>query len=120
MVCLSVHVDECRLIATWLWHDTFGRLQTLWDPAEIMAAWREWKKMLPFMHFFATLGVLHLDCRRPVCKRARRCACDSMPCVRHRVLSRNEALEGRICFNDFVYCMRAPEDESDQAVRGRG
>ena len=115
---LSARIDECRLIAAWLWASTFDAMMQADSRAAIKAAWRRWKEALPFKHFFATYGVLHLGCKRPACRRARRCACDSMRCVRYETLSREEALEGQICFNRFVYCMRAPEDESEQRVRG--
>jgi hypothetical protein len=111
-------INEFRLMAAWLWHMTFDPMNAAWEPAAIMAAYREWKRWMPFMHFFATHGVLHLDCPRPACRRARRCACDSMRCVRREPLSEHELREGRGCFSAFMHCMSRPEDESEQEVRG--
>ncbi|HVV01884.1 MAG TPA: hypothetical protein VHH88_11020 [Verrucomicrobiae bacterium] len=117
---LSAKINECRLIAAMLWHSNFDRMNEAQGRAAIEMEYRAWKRALPFMHFFATYGVLHFECPRACCKRARRCACDSMRCVRFETLSRDEMLEGRAAFNRFVYCMRAPENESGQGVVGRG
>src|SRR6185312_2450611 len=107
-------INECRLIAAWLWRTTFDPMNAAWERAAIMAAHREWKRWLPFMHFFATHGVLHLDCPRPACRRAHRCACDSMRCVRNEPLSEDEARAGRAAFGDFMHFVSRPEDESEQ------
>ena len=112
-------INECRLIAAWLWRSTFDRMNSAWEPRAIMAAYFEWKRWLPFMHFFATYGVLHPGCNRPACRRARRCACDSMRCVRYEPLSEDELRAGRRAFGDFMHLMKQPEDESEQEVRGR-
>lgn len=111
-------INEFRLIAAWLWRTTFDPMNAAWERAAIMAAYHEWKRWLPFMHFFATHGVLHLDCPRPACRRARRCVCDSMRCVRDEPLSEDELRVGRAAFGDFMHFMKQPEDESEQEVRG--
>ena len=111
-------INEFRLMAAWLWRTTFDPMNAVWEPAAIMAAYREWKRWMPFMHFFATHGVLHLDCPRPACRRARRCACDSMRCVRREPLSEDELRAARAAFGDFMHLMSRPEDESEQEVRG--
>lgn len=115
---IADRINEFRLMAAWLWRTTFDPMNAAWEPAAIMAAYHEWKRWLPFMHFFATYGVLHLACPRPPCRRARRCACDSMRCVRYEPLSEDEARAGRAAFGDFMHFMKRPETESEQAVRG--
>jgi hypothetical protein len=117
---LSAQINECRLIAAMLWHNNLGRMNEAEGRAAIEREYRKWKRALPFMHFFATYGVLHFECPRACCKRARRCACDSMRCVRHEVLSAEEEQEARVAFHRFIDFMRAPESESGQGVRGEG
>jgi hypothetical protein len=72
------------------------------------------------MHFFASEGVLHMDCPRPVCKRAKRCACDSMRCVRHEVLTSAEEAKARADYGEFIARMTAPETEASPSFRGAG
>jgi hypothetical protein len=117
---LSAQIDECRLIAAMLWHSNFSRMNEAVGRAAIEREYRKWKTALPFMHFFATYGLKHFDCPRACCKRARRCACDSMRCVRHEVLSAGEERAGRLAFRRFLDIMGAPESESAQRVAGRG
>jgi hypothetical protein len=117
---LSAKINECRLIAAMLWHSNFDRMNEAQGRAAIEAEYRKWKAAMPFMHFFATYGLKHFDCPRACCKRARRCACDSMRCVRHETLSAEEERAGRLAFHRFIDVMAAPEDESAQAVTGRG
>lgn len=112
------HVAKCRAIALVLWQDCYDRLCAEKGEA-VMEAYAAWKRLRPFMHFFASEGVLHMDCPRGVCKRARRCACDSMRCVRHEALTSAEEAKARADYGDFLALMRAPETEEEQRLNGK-
>ena len=43
---LSARIDECRLIAAWLWASTFDAMMQADSRAAIKAAWRRWKEAL--------------------------------------------------------------------------
>src|SRR5262249_4340144 len=116
---LSAKINECRLVAVWLWRSAYDAILAAEIGPATEAAFRRWKAAMPLMHFFATYGVLPFACTRPVCRRARRCACDSMRCVRYETLSNEEELEARAIYYDFIRFMKAPEEESDQEVSGR-
>lgn len=108
------HVEKCRAIALVLWQDCYDRLRASRGRAA-MEAYEAWKALRPLMHFFASEGVLHMNCPRGVCKRARRCACDSMRCVRHEVLTSAEEASARADYREFIALMRAPETEEEKA-----
>jgi hypothetical protein len=112
------HVEKCRAIALVLWQDCYERLSASRGCAA-MEAYRAWKALRPLMHFFASEGVLHMDCPRSVCKRARRCACDSMRCVRHEVLTGAEEAEARADYRAFLALMRAPETEEEKLLAAK-
>jgi hypothetical protein len=108
------HVAKCRAIALVLWQDSYDRLCAAKGRA-VLEAYQTWKSLRPLMHFFASEGVLHMDCPRPVCKRARRCACGSMRCVRHEVLTSAEEVQARADYREFLALMTAPETEEEKA-----
>lgn len=121
---ISAHMESCCGIAVLLARDNEWRMQQVTaggqGRAAIEAEWRECKRRIPLIQFFASRALAQLACSHPACKRARRCAYAGLRCLRGRTLNREEEVAARHDYAEFIGIMTAPEDESEQALGGRG
>lgn len=117
---ISSVVQEHAWIAILLARDNETRMDAASGRgrAALEAAWAERMRRMPIVRYFATFGLLHLDCPQGGCKRAQRCAGLSLACTRNHVLSGEEEAHARARFRAFMDIMREPETESEQEVGG--
>jgi hypothetical protein len=121
---ISAHMESCCGMAVLLARDNDRRMHEVTESgagrAAIEAEWLECKRRVPLIQFFASRALAHFACSHRACKRARRCADAGLRCMRGRVLDREEEFDARRDYAEFIRVMKAPENESEQMLGGRG
>lgn len=119
---ISVAVQEHAWIAILFARDNDARMKAAIGRgrAALEAAWAEQMRRMPFIRYFSTFGLLHLDCPQGGCKRAQRCVALSLACTHNRVLSSEEEAHALARFREFMDIMSKPETESEKALSGKG